>query len=199
MALEKSDELISVEDYLAGELVSEIKHEYLGGVVHAMAGAKMRHNKVAMNLALTLGNSLQGSPCQPFNSDTKVKIQLPDQIRFYYPDLQVICEPVNDDATFIDCPVVLVEVLSESTKRIDEGEKRDTYLTIPSLQVLILVDPHKLHVKVDRRSPDGGFVQEIYRDLSETIDLPEIASTLSLSDIYRELAFDTANGSEKLN
>jgi Uma2 family endonuclease len=65
---------IPVDDYLAGELISEVKHEYLGGEVHAMAGASNRQNKVAMNTLLTLGASLRGKPCRPFNSDTKVRI-----------------------------------------------------------------------------------------------------------------------------
>ncbi len=70
MALLKHGELISVEDYLAGELVAEIRHEYLGGVVHAMAGGKIRHSAVSGNVFASFFNSLRGKGCQPFNSDT---------------------------------------------------------------------------------------------------------------------------------
>ncbi|MCP5536946.1 MAG: Uma2 family endonuclease [Akkermansiaceae bacterium] len=190
MALQLTDDLVSVEDYLAGELVSEVKHEYLGGIVHAMAGAKMGHNRAVTNATASLHGSLKGKPCQPYNSDTKVRIQLPNQIRFYYPDLQVICEPVDEEASFTDSPVVVVEVFSQSTRRIDAGEKRDAYLTIPSLKVLILVDPTKVSVNVDRRHPNGGFMQENYRNLADTVDLPEIEAQLPLADIYQGLSAD---------
>lgn len=190
MPQEKAQDLISVEDYLAGELVSEIKHEYLGGVVHAMAGAKMRHNKATMNASASLYNSLRGKRCQPFNSDTKVRIHLPSEIRFYYPDLQVICGPVDEESTFTDSPAVVVEVISTSTKRIDEGEKRDAYLSLPSLRVLILIDPTRHHVHLDRRTPTGGFDQEIHTDPTDIIPLPEIETTLPLADIYRDISID---------
>ena len=84
---------VSVEDYLAGELRSPIKHEYLGGVVHAMAGARNAHNIVAGNILVALHNRLRGRLCQPFNSDTKIRIRLPTHVRFYYPDVSVICRP----------------------------------------------------------------------------------------------------------
>lgn len=76
MGFLRTERLITVSDYLEGELVSEIKHEYIGGTVHAMAGAKVRHNKAAMNVSLSLGNSLKGKSCQPFGSDMKVRIEI---------------------------------------------------------------------------------------------------------------------------
>lgn len=190
MALEKSADLISVEDYLSEEPLSEIKHEFLGGAVHAMTGATMGHNLAISNTHTSLGGGLKGKSCRPFNSDTKVRIKLPSQIRFYYPDLQVICQPVDQDSTYTDCPAVVVEVLSDSTRRIDEGEKRDAYLTLASLDVLILIDPTRVLVKVDRRDETGAFQRESYRDLSETIALPEIETELPLRDIYDGLVFE---------
>jgi Uma2 family endonuclease len=188
MALLDTSELLSVEAYLEGELISDVKHEYLGGIVHAMAGGKMRHNKASVNVAGSLYSSLKGKACQPFNSDTKVRIQLPNQIRFYYPDVQVICDPVDDDTLFTDNPVVVVEVLSDSTRRLDVGEKRDAYLSVPSLKVLIIIDPAKVYVNVDRRRPLGGFDQEQYRGLDQMIELPEIEANLLISDIYEGIA-----------
>jgi len=184
MALQSTSELISVEDYLEGELISEIKHEYLNGIVHAMAGGKMRHNKATTNTTGSLYSSLKGKPCQPFNSDTKTRIHLSNQIRFYYPDLQIICGPVDEDSTFTDTPTVVIEVLSDSTKRVDLGEKRDAYLLIPSLKVLIIIDPAKISVSIDRRTPHGSFNPEHYNQLDQIIDLPEIETTLPVADIY---------------
>ena len=73
--------LVSVEDYLAGELGSPVKHEYLGGVVHAMAGARNVHNRIASSTLGKLDARLLGRPCQPYNSDTKIRIRLPTQTR----------------------------------------------------------------------------------------------------------------------
>src|SRR6059058_2164352 len=115
MSAAKKLNLVSVEDYLAGELVSPIKHEYLGGVVYAMAGARNLHNRIATNLLVAIGTRLRGRPCQPYNSDTKIRVRLPTQTRFYYPDASVICRPNPADDTFQDEPAVITEVLSQRT------------------------------------------------------------------------------------
>ena len=182
--------LLSENDYLEGELISEVKHEYLGGEVHAMAGGKIRHNRAVGNAFATLFNSLRGKGCEPFNSDTKVRIVLPAQTRFYYPDVQVVCDSTGDEETFQDQPVVVIEVLSDSTRRVDLGEKRDAYLAVPSLKVLIIVDPAQLWVQVDRRGETGGFVQEIYREMGDVIPLPEVEVDLKVRDVYEGIGVE---------
>ncbi len=82
MSAVKKLNLISVEDYLAGELVSPVKHEYLGGVVYAMAGARNAHNLVATNVVGSLHARLRGRRCRPYNSDTKIRLRLPLHVRF---------------------------------------------------------------------------------------------------------------------
>src|SRR2546421_10257091 len=132
--------LVSVEDYLAGEMISPFKHEYIGGVVYAMAGARNVHNVIAGN---TYGASyvrLRGRSCRPFNSDTKIRVRLPTHVRFYYPDASVVCRPNPQSDSFQDDPVVLFEVLSRRTRRTDEGEKKDFYLTIPPLSVYVMIE-----------------------------------------------------------
>ena len=132
--------LVSVEDYLAGELASPVKHEYLGGVVFAMAGGRNAHNIIKVNVVGSLYGRLRGRPCRPFDSDTKIRIHLPTQMRFYYPDVSVICRPNPQDDSFQDEPAAIFEVLSHRTRRVDLGEKKDAYLTIPSLNVYLLVE-----------------------------------------------------------
>ena len=184
MAVLKTDKSTSVEDYLSGELIAETKHEYLGGVVHAMAGAKVGHNRAAGNIFRFLGNSLDGKPCEPFNSDMKVRIELPEQTRFYYPDVMVVCDSLDDDESYQDKPVVVVEVLSESTRRVDMGEKREAYRAISTLRVMLIVDPERPHVTVDRRCANGGFDTEFYTALDQVIPLPEISAELRMADVY---------------
>jgi Uma2 family endonuclease len=181
-AIERLD-LISVEDYLAGELNSPVKHEYLGGIVYAMAGGKNSHNRIATNVTGMLYARLRGNPCQPFNSDTKIRIRLPTQTRFYYPDVSVVCHPNPAEDAFQDEPVIVVEVLSESTRRADEGEKKEAYLTIPSLAVYVLVEQESAQVIIFRRTNDG-FVREVYRGIEQAISLPELSTTLPLVEVY---------------
>jgi hypothetical protein len=128
--------LISSIDYLATEESSPVKREFLGGMVFAIPSHSNLHNLIAGNALGILHNQLRGKPCQPFNGDTKVRIEFPDHTRFYYPDAMVVCQPNAATEHFQDQPVVVIEVLSESTRRTDLGEKRDAYLRLPSLKVL---------------------------------------------------------------
>jgi Uma2 family endonuclease len=161
-----------------------VKHEYLGGAVHAMAGATNGHNEIAVNSIIALGGRLRGKPCRPFNSDTKVRIELGGHTRFYYPDAMVVCHPNPRSDHFQDHPVVVIEVLSDSTRRIDQGEKCDTYLRIPSLQVLLLVESEEMAVTVHRRGVEGGFAVEYHAGAEAVIPLPEIGAELPLAELY---------------
>jgi Uma2 family endonuclease len=188
MTAVKKLDLISVEDYLAGELISPIKHEYLGGVVYAMAGARNVHNVIAGNIFGFLHARLRGRRCQPFNSDTKIRIRQPRQVRFYYPDASVVCRPNPPHDSFQDDPVAIFEVLSRSTRRIDEGEKLEAYLTIPTLHVYGLIEQEMALVVVHRRT-EQGFVREVYAGLDAVIPLPEIEIELPLAEIYDRVEF----------
>lgn len=180
---------VSITEYLAGEEGSEVKHEYLGGIVHARAGGNSRHNAISSNALGVFAGSLRGKPCQPFNSDMKVRIELADHTRFYYPDAMVVCRLNDDLSHFQDHPVVIVEVLSESTRRIDFTEKRDAYLAIPSLKQLLLVEPEEPRVIVYRRRDTGGFGSEAHAGLEAVIPLPEIECELPLAELYERISF----------
>ena len=174
MNMPKHPGSISIAEYLATEELSDVKHEYLGGIVHAMASASNRHNSIAVNALGSLGTKLRGKSCRSFNSNTKVRIEYPDHTRFYYPDALVVCHPNPPTDHFQDQPVVVIEVLSESTRRADLGEKRDAYLTIPSLKVLILAESETPSVIVYRRKSEGGFAAEAHSGLDAVVPLPEI-------------------------
>ena len=184
-AIPQRSSLISPEEYLAGELNSQTKHEYLGGIVYAMAGARNVHNRIAGNIYLALGNRLLGHKCQPFNSDTKVHVIMPSgQIRFYYPDVQVVCEENPLEETFQDRPVVVVEVLSPSTRRTDEFEKLEAYTTIPTLETYFLVDSNRWRVTVHQRSP-LGFERTVLQGESDNVRLPSLNLEVPISEFYR--------------
>jgi Uma2 family endonuclease len=177
-----------VEDYLAGELHSPIKHEYLDGMVYAMAGARNVHNQIATSFIVSLGGRLRGKGCRPFNSDTKIRISLPHQVRFYYPDASVVCRPNPPGDSFQDEPVVIVEVVSAGTRRIDTGEKKDAYLAIPSLSVYALVEQDTPLVTVFRRS-EQGVRRETFEGLDSVIPLPEVEAELPLAELYDGVVF----------
>jgi Uma2 family endonuclease len=181
-------DLVTIDDYLAGELVSPVKHEYVGGVVYAMAGARNAHNLIATNCLGSLHGRLRGRRCRTYNSDTKIRLRLPHQVRFYYPDASVICRPNPPGDSFQDEPAVLVEVLSRRTRRIDEGEKHDAYVTIPSLGAYLLVEQETPTVVVFRRT-EQGFVREVYQGLAAVIPLPEIDTELPLAEVYDGVTF----------
>jgi Uma2 family endonuclease len=188
MSTAKKLNLVSVEDYLAGELTSPVKHEYVGGVLYAMAGARNAHNLIASNTLGALHARLRGRPCRPYNSDTKIRVRLPGQVRFYYPDVSVICRPNPQTDSFQDEPAAIVEVLSRRTRRIDEGEKRDAYLTIPSLAVYVLVEQDTAAVVAFRRTA-AGFVREVHEGLDAVLPLGEIGIDLPLAEIYETVEF----------
>lgn len=172
-----------MEEYLTGELKSRTKHEYLGGVVYAMAGGRNAHNLIASNFLGALHGRLRGKKCRAYNSDTKIRVQLPTEQRFYYPDGSVICHPNPQADSFQDQPSVLAEVLSKETRRTDEGEKRDAYLTIPSLRVYLLIEQELQAVTVYRRT-ESGFVRETSSGYEATIALEEIGTELPLAELY---------------
>jgi Uma2 family endonuclease len=188
MSTAKKLNLVSVEDYLADELVSPVKHEYLGGVVYAMAGARNSHNRIAGNTFFALTSSLLGRPCEAFNSDTKIRIHLRGHTRFYYPDVSVTCRPNPETDSFQDEPAAICEVLSRRTRRIDEGEKKDAYLTIPSLKFYVLIEQDSPAAVVFRRTSQG-FVREVHEGLDAIIPLQEIEIDLPLAEIYRGVNF----------
>lgn len=183
--------LLSVDEYLAAEAASEVRHEYLGGYVYAMAGGRNVHNLIATNFLVSVGGQLRGGPCAPYNSDTKLRIRLASHTRFYYPDAMVVCAPNPPDDPFQDAPAVVAEVLSPETRRVDEGEKREAYLTIPTLRTYLLVESDRPRVVVYRRG-DQGFALEEYAGLEAVVPLGEIQAELPLRDLYARVEFPAA-------
>lgn len=184
---------ILVEDYLAGEEVSEVRHEYVDGRVYAMAGATVSHALVQGNAFASLHASLRGKECRPFGSDMRVRVVTPGRPNFYYPDVSVVCDSNANSDLYQDRPVVIVEVLSHSTRRIDDGEKREAYFSIPTLLVYLLAEQDMAAVKVYRRT-ESAFSIETHTGLEAVIDLPEIDARLPLADLYQGVDFTPEPG-----
>jgi Uma2 family endonuclease len=184
-------ELVSVEDYLGGEMDSTVRHEFVAGHVYPRVDTTNAHNVIAGNTLGILGMQLRRKPCRPFNSDTKIRIQSAGDTRFYYPDVSVVCESNPLDEVYQDQPVVIVEVLSESTRRVDDGEKREAYLTIPSLQQYILLEQETAAAVVYQRG-DDSFTRRGYAKLDDVIELPSIGASLALHEVYEGALVDSS-------
>jgi len=181
-------DFVTVDEYLAAEAASLSKSEYVDGWVRAMSGATLRHNRVAMNCGYRLMRALDGQKCQPFNSDTKLRIHRFGATRFYYPDLQVVCDSNPPTSVYQDSPVLIIEVLSPSTRRYDLDEKMNAHLQIPSLQCYIVLEQHQPIAIVMRRS-EGGFLRQVIEGVDDAIPLPFLGFELAMRDLYDGIEF----------
>jgi len=181
----------SIEDYLEMENAADEKHEYYKGEIFAMSGAKVPHNIIATNFLATLYNKLKGKQCKPFNSDQRIHI--PSNTLFTYPDISIICGEIvtlNDDQYNVLNPTVIIEVLSQSTKNYDRGEKFKLYRDIKTLKEYILVDSATLHVEVFWLNETGHWELEEYNGLSNTLFIKAINESILLSEIYDGAAIE---------
>ena len=174
---------ISVDDYIVGESQTDIRHEYVDGQVYAMGGASDRHGLILNALAFALTPAARDKACQLFTSDMKVRLSIAGKDVFYYPDLVLSCDPADRESYYRTRPCLIVEVLSESTERIDRREKFLSYQTLPSLQAYVLIAQDAPLVEVYRRSTE--WQPEYYESGAVFFDCLE--TTVSVADIYRDV------------
>lgn len=179
----QSHELLSEQQYINAELNREIKHEFVNGQAIAMAGATPNHCKLTNNISRLFGNHLQEGPCYPCSSDMRVRTSAGTH---RYPDVIVICDDdFKDNAT--ETPVIIVEVISHSTRKADEREKFLEYINIDSLQEYVLVEQDIVSVIVFRRSNDW---RPDHHYIGETVHFDSIGLSLSVADIYARVIND---------
>lgn len=181
-------EFVSVDTYLATELFAHTKCEYVDGWIRAMTGATNRHNHVKLNTTFSLMKSLAGQPCQVWDSDTKIRVFYQQYKRFYYPDIQVVSEPNLPTESFQDRPVLVVEVLSPSTRLYDLDEKLTAYTQIPTLQYYLILEQHQPIAILLRRSGDL-FERLEFQSTESVIDLPALGVRIAMRDIYNGVSF----------
>ncbi|WP_394753719.1 Uma2 family endonuclease [Crenothrix sp.] len=168
---------MSETDYLTSELSSEVKREYIDGRVYAMGGASNNHSRISANVLRDFGNHLKGKPCEAFAADTKVKAGQ----NYFYPDVVVDCSQPSGDDYFTKAPVIIVEVLSKSTKKHDLTTKLVQYINLPSLQEYVLIEQDCVEVQILRRR---NHWQSEYYFLGDSVTFDPIGLTLSVEAIY---------------
>jgi len=181
MVLAKKYNLMSEQAYLDGELLSDIRHEYIEGEVYAMVGAHKYHNQIVMTVSNVFYNHLLGKPCQPYASDMKVKIDR----KYFYPDVMVDCSQVDADY-YIEQPSIIVEVLSKSTRQHDKTVKRLAYFQIASLKEYVLIEQDFVEIEFWSRDENNYWQQSVYY-LGDDIHFQSIDLTVSVEDIYRQV------------
>ncbi len=187
MAQPQLVERIEVEDYLAGEQVSSIRHEYVDGTVFAMAGASEKHNRIAGNIFFHLRSAARTRPCGVFISD--MKVQLPALNAFYYPDVMLVCEAGDADAYYKTSPCLIAEVLSPTTEITDRREKLLAYRTLPSLRYYLLVSQETRRIEMYQRDDrmDAWYYTVIEESGRLDINCGDFQATFSLEDVYEDV------------
>lgn len=180
--------LVTPQEYLDRERKAEYKSEYLAGEVLAMAGASREHNLIATNILIEIGTQLRGRPCEVYGSDMRVRIGPADQ--YVYPDVTVVCgKPQFEDQKLESLlnPLLIVEVLSETTERYDRGAKCVAYRKLESVQECLLVSQDTAHVERYVRQPDGQWLITEANGLEDSVHLASVPAVLKLSEIYRQV------------
>jgi Uma2 family endonuclease len=184
---------VSFSEYLAQEQASETKHEFLNGEIVARAGSTPEHARLTARVGGALGAQLRGRPCEAFSSDLRVRVLATGLAT--YPDISVVCgrfERDPEDANTLVNPVVLVEVLSDSTEGYDRGEKFAHYRRIPSLREYVLVSQRMPRIEVFRRNEDGTWTL-FEAEASGSVKLTSIGCELSVDEVYAN-ALGAASG-----
>lgn len=171
---------ISLQKYLELEKDSPLKHEFVDGIMYAMAGTSRRHNLIAGNIFSHFSALARSKGCRVYHADMRLRAN----DSYYYPDIMAVCAPVPDDEFHETDPCILVEVLSDTTKNIDLREKALAYQQISSLQTYLVVDPNSKTIRRFSRDKAGEWQQA---DISESgsIELPCLGGSIELDDCYR--------------
>jgi Uma2 family endonuclease len=183
--------LITAEEYLVRERKAEYKSEYFRGETFAMAGASARHNLIVLNTGSVLRDQLRKRPCLVYPSDLKLKIESTGL--FTYPDITVVCgEPkfLDDHGDVLLNPVVIIEVLSESTEAYDRGKKFEHYRTIPSVQQIVLIAQERIAADCFSRGANNEWMLRSCSNLDSSLRLDSVQCEVPLSEIYDKVQLD---------
>lgn len=187
MALAKLQTKISVEEYLEGEEISDIHHEFIDGEVYSMAGTSQNHNRITRNICNALSVHLQDSPCEPYIENIKVRAAADV---FYYPDVLVTCEGNFKNPYICEEPILIAEVTSPSTRQIDRREKLRAYRQMPSVHEYVVVEQEKIAVEIHRRQPDGRWITYFFSRNDTELTLESVDLTVQLAEVYRRVDFE---------
>lgn len=189
--------LLTPEQYLEIERKAEFRSEYYQGEMFAMAGGTGTHTELSDNLIALLLQKLRGGPCRAWSQNMRVQVSATGL--YAYPDVVVGCR----ERKFVDAsrdtllnPVLIIEVLSDSTEAYDRGKKFTHYRTLESLQEYVLVSQDRVQVERYKRQPGDEWLLTAVSRLEDTIHLDSVGCHLLLSDIYEEVSIPPEPGAK---
>ncbi|MBI5470868.1 MAG: Uma2 family endonuclease [Ignavibacteriae bacterium] len=182
---------ITPEEYLEIERNAKFKSEYFNGEMFAMAGGSRIHGLIATNVIGELRNQLRGRPCMVYNSDVRVHIAATGL--YAYPDVSVVCgeTTAEQETDVVTNPLVIVEVLSASTKDYDRGQKFEQYRKLISLREYLLISQHEPHVEQYIRQEGAEWLFRERYDPNDVVTIAALDCTLPLREIYDKVTFPT--------
>lgn len=189
----------TIDQYLAMERASDVRHVFLDGQIFAMAGESLEHGTITVNLIGVLFPQLKGKPCRALTKDTKVRsgpiLTAGETSKglFSYPDIVVVCEEPKFHDAFEDVilnPTAIIEVLSPSTEQFDRGEKWTRYQTWnPTLRDYLLVSQNQPQIDHYARLDEGKWTYQRHVGLEATVTIASIGCVLKLADVYDRVTF----------
>ncbi|APB34246.1 Uncharacterized protein conserved in cyanobacteria [Gloeomargarita lithophora Alchichica-D10] len=184
----RATNIYTAEAYLAGEVVSEIRHEYINGAIIPMTGGTPNHNDIASNLVSILKIALKKRPYRVFILDQRLWI--PSVNRYTYPDVMVVPKPIEFQSGRTDTlinPGLIAEVLSPSTQAYDRGDKFTAYRTISTFTEYLLIDQHQIHVEHRVRTAENQWLISEYNSPQMTLKLDSIGIEIPIADLYADV------------
>ncbi|MEZ5538180.1 MAG: Uma2 family endonuclease [Thiolinea sp.] len=182
---------VTREEYLEIDAASDLKHEFYQGEIFAMSGGTFNHSAISTNVTTALQNLLNNSSCRPMNSD--MRVSTPSGLDTY-PDVSVFCgEPeLTDKQRTLLNPIILIEVLSPTTKNYDRGDKFLHYRSIPELRDYLLIDSESVHIEHFQRRDENEWLFHEYRDADAQIYIKSIDRMLVLAEVYAQVSFENS-------
>ncbi|MDX1907177.1 MAG: Uma2 family endonuclease [Bacteroidia bacterium] len=180
----------SYEAYLALEAETQMRYEYYAGQVVAMAGGSRRHSLLATNFLIAIRRHV-ASGCTIYGPD--VKLEITKHHKYYYPDLSLTCHPDDQESaekSSINHPVLVAEVLSDTTESIDRTAKFQTYIGLPSLQYYVMVSQHTAQVEVYARQTHNFWYFHLYEGLEAVIEFPSLGFSITAAELYQGVTLD---------
>jgi Uma2 family endonuclease len=178
----------TVDDYFGVEIGSPIRHEYFDGEIYAMAGGTREHDTIAGNVLAVFHEALRGSACQAFTSN--MRVMTPSGL-YTYPDVSIVCGPPDvggiEERTTLRNPVVLVEVLSDSTRDYDRDDKFNLYRSIATLRHYLLIEQSSVEIEHRSLESNGEWTSELKRSLVDSVRLESAGIELHMARVYERV------------
>jgi Uma2 family endonuclease len=192
MLVQSKEKFYSPDEYRELEETAEFRNEYRDGEIVQMTGGSINHSRIIRNLSRVLGNLLEGQPYELFHND--LRLWIPRYRRGTYPDVMVIeGEPVFNEGRSDEIlnPMLIVEVLSKSTKDFDKEDKFRFYRSIPELREYVLVSQYEFLVEQYIKTDSNEWLFREYEGETATVSFASVGVQMSMSEIYVKVVFET--------